>query len=124
MTMNLGRRNLIILGFAAVVIAGLTTTIELWIYRSSGDIYLDRSRPGFLPDRDETDEKDEESSNYSFSDSGTLNEKEIDAYLKELEAAIRHLDNLKTPYSDSPLSDESLGIISQPAENPDETLAP
>ena len=50
--MTKGSRNLVILGSVACLIAAVTTSIELVIYRNSGDIYLDRSRPGFLTDED------------------------------------------------------------------------
>ena len=46
----LGGRNLLILGIISVLIAVTTTGVSLAIYHYSGDIYLDRSRPGFLPD--------------------------------------------------------------------------
>ena len=51
--MSQGGRNLMILGCGAIFLAGVTTTASLMIYRSSGDIYLDRSRPGYLPDSEE-----------------------------------------------------------------------
>ena len=43
-----GGRNLFLLGIIATSVALLTTFISLKIYHDSGDIYLDRSRPGFL----------------------------------------------------------------------------
>ena len=51
--MKKNRRNLIILGLLSVIIATVTTGVSLAVYHNSGDIYLDRSRPGFLPDEDE-----------------------------------------------------------------------
>ena len=51
--MNKGGKNLVILGILAIFIAILTSSISLIIYHNSGDIYLDRSRPGFLPDEKE-----------------------------------------------------------------------
>ena len=54
--MTHGGRNLVILGVAATVIAIITTGVSLLIYHNSGDIYLDRSRPGFLPDEEEAEE--------------------------------------------------------------------
>ncbi len=50
---NRGAINLIIMGLLAVLIAVSTTGISLAIYHNSGDIYLDRSRPGYLPDEEE-----------------------------------------------------------------------
>ena len=54
---SLGGRNLVFLGLGAVLIATLTTSISLYLYHESGDIYLDRSRPGFLPEKVETVKK-------------------------------------------------------------------
>ena len=54
--MNRGGRNLIILGCIAATIALATTSVSLAIYHGSGDIYLDRSRPGYLPDKEEIEQ--------------------------------------------------------------------
>ena len=55
--MTRGGKNLVLLGASAVLIATVTTCISLAIYHNSGDIYIDRSRPGFLPDKEEIEEK-------------------------------------------------------------------
>lgn len=104
-----GHRNLVLLGACAFCIAAITTAVELSIYRSSGDIYLDRSRPGYLPDAEEVEDEADESS-YIYSDTGTLDASELDKYLDELKAIQSHIDKLPDPYSADPLSDESLGI--------------
>ena len=109
-----GRRNLILLGVGAAAIALLTTSIELWVYHGTGDIYLDRSRPGYLPDKDETDQDQDTNSGYSFSDSGPLTATELEEYLKELNSTAKHLRGITDPYSPLPLSDDSLGITSKP----------
>lgn len=109
--MHSGRKNLILLGLGAFLITVVATTIELYIYRSSGDIYLDRSRPGYLPDETEAEEETEVKSSYTYSDTGALDRKELDEYLKELKSIEKHLDQLPDPYSPEPLSDESLGIV-------------
>lgn len=108
--MHSGRRNLILLGVTAVLITAVATTVELYIYRVSGDIYLDRSRPGYLPDETEAEEETEAKSSYTYSDTGALDRKELDEYLKELESVQDHLERLPDPYAPGPLSDESLGI--------------
>ena len=105
-----GKRNLIILGVGAMVITTVTTCLSLWIYRSSGDIYLDRSRPGYLPDEEEVDNDPTTNSNYVFSETGALTEKDLDEYLKELKKLDNRLKALSDPYASGPLSDESLGI--------------
>ncbi len=108
-----GGRNLIILGVGAILITVATTVTSLTIYRVSGDIYLDRSRPGYLPDEDEVVEATETSTNYTFPESGTLTDSELSEYLEELKKVDDRLNNFSDPYSPVPLSDESLGIPSE-----------
>lgn len=107
---NQGKRNLIILGAGAMVITIATTCLSLWLYRSSGDIYLDRSRPGYLPDEEEAKDELPESANFTFSDTGELTPADLEEYLKELQDLDDKIKALEDPYSDSPLSNESLGI--------------
>lgn len=106
------KRNLVILGIAAVLIAVATTGISLVIYHVSGDIYLDRSRPGFLPDEEEKKEEPEVLE-YNFSKSGKLTKEIIGEYLEKLGAEVKALDDYEKPFSSEGLSDEVLGI---PAE--------
>ena len=113
MTATPGGRNLTILGVSAILITIVTTIISLTIYRVSGDIYLDRSRPGYLPDEDEMTESTETNTNYSFSDSGPLTSDGLSEYLDELKKVDDRLKNFSDPFSPSPLSDESLGIPSE-----------
>lgn len=108
-----GGRNLLILGISSIVITVVTTTISLTIYYLSGDIYLDRSRPGYLPDEEEVIENTTETNNYSFSDSGPLDYDTITEYLKELKKVNGRLDGFPDAFSPSPLSNESLGIPSE-----------
>lgn len=114
--MTKGSRNLIILGGVSCLLAVITTGVELTVYRNSGDIYLDRSRPGFLPDEDEVEANYQDASAYSYPDTGDFDVDELDEYLKELESVESHIKRLADPYGPTPLSDESLGIstISQP----------
>ena len=78
--MTRGGKNLMILGIASAIIATATTSISLMIYHNSGDIYLDRSRPEFLPDEEET--KEEEKPEYEFNKSGTITKEVLNEYLK------------------------------------------
>lgn len=112
-----GRRNLTILGVLAILITIATTSVSLAIYRLSGDIYLDRSRPGYLPDEDEAAEGPATNDSYNFPDFGELTGAELDKYLEELKAVNQRLDNFAEPYTPGPLSNESLGI---PSELPEE----
>ncbi len=108
--MTRGSRNLLILGFGSILIAGGTTSVSLAIYRNTGDIYLDRSRPGFLPDKEEVEAETEATTNFTYGDSGALDEEELDQYLEELEKIEERLKGLPDAFSSKPLSDESLGI--------------
>lgn len=120
--MTRGSRNLIILGVGSILLAGVTTSVSLAAYRISGDIYLDRSRPGYLPDEVEVSEEDPVDSGFVFSDSGNLTEAELDEYLKALKAVDDRLNNYPDAFSPTPLSNESLGIPSEFAEDPDKPL--
>ncbi len=111
--MTRGGRNLLILGLGAILIAGATTSVSLAIYRNTGDIYLDRSRPGFLPDKEEVEAGTEATTTFVYGDSGPLDAEELDRYLKELQKIEERLKDLPDAFSDGPLSDESLGIKPQ-----------
>lgn len=104
-----GGRNLLILGLSATALSIITTSISLVIYHNSGDIYLDRSRPGFLPDKEETTQKNI-SSEYIFPENSPVTAKNLQAYLKALQKPIRTLNQLDSSFSSDPLSDQSLGI--------------
>ena len=108
--LNKGGLNLVILGIVASAIAILTTTISLIVYHNSGDIYLDRSRPGFLPDEEEIEEEGEKEEEYLFEKSGKLEIKDIEEYLEKLNTEIKAIDSYKDPFSSEVLSDKHLGI--------------
>ena len=61
-----GGRNLVIMGVASIVVSLATTGVSLAIYHNTGDIYLDRSRPGYLPDEQEIEEENEKQEEYVF----------------------------------------------------------
>ena len=73
-----GGRNLIILGLAAIAVAVTTSGISLWIYRQN-DIYLDRSRPGFISDGEENEDIKID----KFSEEGEISKEVLDKYLEE-----------------------------------------
>ena len=106
-----GGRNLLLLGLGSVVIALITTSISLAIYHNSGDIYIDRSRPGFLPDEKEVEEEELED-DYSFPKSGVLSADILEEYLEKLDIEVKAIDGYENPFSSSVLSDEKLGIPS------------
>lgn len=110
--MTRGNRNLIILGIGALLITALSTTTSLAIYRLSGDIYLDRSRPGYLPDQEEIKDEPTEPINFTFPDSGAIDHETLAEYLKEYQKILNRLENFTDPFAPSSLSDQSLGIPS------------
>jgi len=101
--------DLLFLGIGATLIALTTTSVSLILYHNSGDIYLDRSRPGFLPDEDEV-KNTPPVEDYEFSETEPITEESLDEYLKHYQSSMDELDLLEDPYSSTPLSDESLGI--------------
>lgn len=106
-----GGRNLILLGVIAVIVTFLTTFISLKIYHDSGDIYLDRSRPGFLPEKEEVETEEGSQDGYVFSDSGKLTKEVLDEYLENLKKEIDRVNDFSAdPFGTTPLSDETLGF--------------
>lgn len=110
--MRSGALNLTILGVGAVLIAALTTGVSLAIYHNSGDIYLDRSRPGYLPDEQEIEDKEEQEKNleYEFQKSGKMDMNVLEEYLENLEKEIQAVDDFEKPFGQGVISDEQLGI--------------
>ena len=113
---NKNSKNIVILGIASVSIALLTTIVSLIVYHNSGDIYLDRSRPGYLPDESEVENEPE--SNYSLSNSGPITAEVLNDYVDHYEEVLNYIDDLDCPFSETPLSNESLGIPNAPAPAP------
>ncbi|MBQ7202137.1 hypothetical protein IJS18_01990 [Candidatus Saccharibacteria bacterium] len=108
--MTTGGKNLVILGVASIMVAAVTTGVSLALYHNSGDIYLDRSRPGFLPDEEEIDDNDEPEEEYTFEKSGKITKDVVDEYLKKLQLEIDDIDEYEAPFSNKALTDEMLGI--------------
>ncbi|MBQ3318475.1 hypothetical protein IJG76_00405 [Candidatus Saccharibacteria bacterium] len=98
-----GARNLAILGVVAVVVTLTTTLVALKIYHDTGDIYLDRSRPGYLPEKKEEDEEEEI---FEFQDTGVITNGVIKEYLEHFEKEMKKEEYFKT----ETLSGEALGI--------------
>ena len=106
-----GGFNLILMGIIAIVIAMATTGVSMAIYHNSGDIYLDRSRPGFLPDEEEIEDDDKKNEvDFDFSKVDKLNAETIKEYLENINKEIEEIDAYKNPFSAEVLSDENLGI--------------
>ena len=103
--MSSGGRKLIILGIVSALIALATTGI----YHNSGDIYLNRSRPGFLPDEDEKDD-DDPIEEYTFDKSGEFTEEVLKEYTTKFGEVMQNIEEYEKPFGSSALSDEALGI--------------
>ena len=99
MSMTKGSRNILILGGLTIAITIVLASVSLTIYHQSGDVYLDRSRPGFLPDEEEIEDDSKIET--------------IDEYLENLLKEIEQLNKFEKPFDAKALTDETLGI---PAE--------
>ncbi|MCQ2571030.1 MAG: hypothetical protein MJ154_02170 [Candidatus Saccharibacteria bacterium] len=103
-----GGRNLILLGLSATVIAIISTAASLQIYRSTGDIYLDRSRPGYISEGEKHNEEDNQKEN--FSNEGEISESVIDEYLSEFDKVVDRIEKASDSFSSEALGDDSLDI--------------
>ena len=109
--MSSGARNLLILGIISTVISIATAGISLAFYHNSGDIYLDRSRPGYLPDEEEIEKQDEiKEVEYQLETSGEITEELLTEYLEKLEEEIKSVDAYQKPFDIEALSNERLGL--------------
>ena len=110
--LNKGGWNLVILGIMAVAIAVITSGVSLLIYHNSGDIYLDRSRPGFLPDEEEIEEEnnDDDEEEFKFDKTGPIDLTVLEKYLEELQAEVDAVNAYEKPFEEKVLSDENFGI--------------
>ena len=104
-----GGWNLVVLGIASVVIAITTTSVSLAVYHNSGDIYLDRSRPGYLPDEEEINDDDNDIE-YSLDKTGKIDMGVVEEYLENLDLEVKTVDSYGSPFSAEALSNERLGI--------------
>ena len=106
-----GGRNLIILGIASILIAGITSVVSLYLYHKSGDIYLDCSLPDAdCPSARANSEENNREEVYTFSDNGNIDQETLKKYLEELESQINHIDKLEEPFDSDSISDKALGI--------------
>ena len=109
--MTKGGWNLVVLAAIAIVISLSLTTVSMAIYHYSGDIYLDRSRPGYLPDTEEVeDEEDTEEGVYTFPKTGPITKEVLDENLEKLQVEIDALDEYQDPFDDGALSNEHFGL--------------
>lgn len=106
-----GGKKLIILACASIFITLCLTTVSLAIYHYSGDIYLDRSRPGYLPDTEEVeDDEEDEEGDYTFEKTGPLTKEVLEEYLKKLQIEVDALNAYQNPFGADALSDTQFGL--------------
>ena len=103
-----GGKNLFILGFVSVFIALATSLFSLYLYHTSGDIYLDCSLPESDCPSAHAKKEEEKQENYKFSDDGNITKKDLEDYLKYLETEAEKL--LDDDFASDALDDASLGI--------------
>jgi hypothetical protein len=101
-------KNLLVLAVCIFVIPFITVTASLIIYNLSGDKYLDRSRPGYMPEQAEA--TSDSSNAPSFSDSGPIDHETLDHYLGDLDRLTRDLHPDEPFFSEAPLTNDSLGL--------------
>lgn len=103
-----GGRNLLLLCLFSVIIAVITTSISVYIYYATGDIYLDRSRPGYIAEDETRDES--ESSKETFSSEGEVTVGDLEEYKNQLKVVEERLEVSADSFDGDALSDETLGI--------------
>ena len=119
-----GSRNLAILGLISISLAVISTAISLYIYHATGDIYLDRSRPGFISEDEDLEEDTTGSTTYSFPAEGEITPETLEQYLDELDQVIDEIDATSDAFGSGPLSDESLGITVESTNSSNDPAAP
>jgi len=103
-----GGRNLLLLCLIGVAMAVISSGISLAIYKGTGDIYLDRSRPGYISEDEVHDAADD--GKESFSSDGEITKDVLDEYSKEINEIYQRLESSSEAFSDKALSGETLGI--------------
>jgi hypothetical protein len=94
-----------------IFISILSTIISLSIYKISGDIYIDRSRPGFISDEEKNEPKEPDNV-YSFPIEGEVTRYDLDTFYEKLS----NIDINMEAFSPDALSDDVLGINPLPAD--------
>ena len=101
-----GRMNLMILLIGSVLVSGIMVGVGLWLYKSTGAIQLDLSRPGYEREDPEVVAGERE---WDFSVTGEVDGEVIDGFLEELEGKMEVVQGMGA-FSERSLSDEALGI--------------
>lgn len=111
-----GGRNLFVLGIIAMGLAIVSSAVSLSIYHATGDIYLDRSRPGFISEeeREKSENGGETEKSYVFPSDGAINQETLNNYLNELDEVLKDVKDTAGAFSADALSGEALGITETP----------
>lgn len=110
-----GGRNLLLLAFFSVIIAGVSIAASLHIYRVTGDIYLDRSRPGYIAE-DEV-HNNEDDGKEIFSKDGEINKQVLEEFLESYDEVFDRIEKSGDSFNETPVSDFTLGIDSAEQTN-------
>jgi len=105
-----GARRLVALSITAIFIAFITASISLFLYTTSGDIYLDRSRPGFISDDEPITDNEQTDSATTFSPDGSITKDALEEYLQKFDDLLEDITSDPDAFSSSALSDEALNI--------------
>lgn len=106
--MSKGFRNMIVLISGAIVIALATVSISLSIYYNSGDVFLDRSRPGYIPTNPDEYQSEAPKTDYKMSESGELTPADLKDYLDNINIENLDINSVSDPFSADVLSDFNL----------------
>ena len=93
-----------------ILLAVVMTTISLDLYRKSGAIKLDMSRPGYEKVRSKVEKSRDDQ---PFESSGVLNKAAITDFDQRMSKHRKELKGLGN-YDNANISDESLGLSSSP----------
>jgi len=113
-------KTLVIMILITITIAVASTIVSLLMYKLSGDIYIDRSRPGFISDKEKDEPKKEPDNIYSFPLEGEVTRRDLDDFYKKLSSTTAEMN--REAFSPDALSDESLRINPLPESSLEDDL--
>jgi len=91
----------------AIIVSIILVIISLTIYRNSGAVQLDLSRPGYIDVRDKATVSDADFHN--FSSTGEVNQKVIDEFRALFVKQVKKVESADA-FGGDPLNPKSLGI--------------
>ncbi len=106
-----GNRRLLVFGVGAIVIAFISAGLSLLVYTISGDLYLDRTRPGFISENEGGAENPPAEQLISFPNDGAVTSGVLEEYLDQLDKLQEDINVDPGAFSGDALSDETLNIL-------------